>query len=835
MSLHLSASPSLLAAVLAPVAVVCAAFALQDPFEPELGRLGIQPPEVTQVLLPDSMPHQDKVGGNAQQLTALCGADDGGFAAVWRDQRDGSLGLYMARLGPDGAPLAAEHSVCVPHTMRRVDPSIVLDKDGSGAVTWTSVIGAGQTPWVHCFDAQGLFHGDEITATAVTDPSKVPAGRNARTDEDVNCRLPSIARLANGRYALAWTRAGHVQVCEAAASGEIAVPAADLKGSIDVEPGVLLATSGDVLVCTWETKKTSASTAVAAVRTASGAWSTQPLGDGAPQGLERDPAGGFWVLVAAGGHSVLRHVGRDARPDRADVVLEGAPVIAHQIAPYADGIAVLQEIGPSVGGEPAKGKPARGERAQHAQKRGSGGGTFLTLCDAAGKPRESAFEFFPAEARTPQNARVASNGHVLLVAWTDSRRGDTDVFGRIVDPSAKADARLGPDRRFNTDEASSDQLGGSVAASGDHGLVTWVDKREAPARVYARRFGAHGYDGDELALPLARAGETAAPLENGVARAEPAVRGNGDALVCFLHHVSRDTDRLVGQVIGLDGPRTGLIEIDAGKDGSAGEEGVVALEGDRGWFVAWSRGGGKGVWGQRIGADGALAGKPKRISDPAEWSEGDTDVALLDDGRLVVAWTAMPEGKPISIRARIVDDSGATRGDEMTFEHTRRGEDWDPSLAPAENNGFAMAWTAGGKTDGGRDVVVRTYDAQGHPKSPLATVCWMANEQDFSDLVRLPDKSFAVAWEDDVSYNDQVYVRRLSHDGRAMGTLMRFNGQETAFIPDRTAPRLAVLGDGIAATFGDRHRSLGFDVTLKVVGPKWDDVPPPPREGDKKR
>jgi hypothetical protein len=64
---------------------------------------------------------------------------------------------------------------------------------------------------------------------------------------------------------------------------------------------------------------------------------------------------------------------------------------------------------------------------------------------------------------------------------------------------------------------------------------------------------------------------------------------------------------------------------------------------------------------------------------------------------------------------------------------------------------------------------------------------------------------------------------------------MRLNGQQSTFIPDRVAPRIAVLGDGIAATFGDRHRSLGFDVTLKVVGPRFDDAPPLSKEDDKKR
>jgi hypothetical protein len=210
-------------------------------------------------------------------------------------------------------------------------------------------------------------------------------------------------------------------------------------------------------------------------------------------------------------------------------------------------------------------------------------------------------------------------------------------------------------------------------------------------------------------------------------------------------------------------------------------------------------------------------------------------VALLDDGRLICAWTTVPDGKPWSVRGRVVDDGADPRGEEIAFEHTRRGEDWDPSLAPADNNGFVMSWTAVGKQDFVRDVVVRIFDAQGHAKSPLATVCYGANEQDFSDVVRLPDKSFAIAWEDDISYHDQVYVRRLARDGRSMGTLMQLNGTESTFIPDRVAPCIAVLGNGIAAAFGDRHRSLGFDVTVKVVGKRFDDAPPPPREGDKKR
>jgi hypothetical protein len=38
------------------------------------------------------------------------------------------------------------------------------------------------------------------------------------------------------------------------------------------------------------------------------------------------------------------------------------------------------------------------------------------------------------------------------------------------------------------------------------------------------------------------------------------------------------------------------------------------------------------------------------------------------------------------------------------------------------------------------------------------------------------------------------------------------------------APRLAVLGDGLLCGFGDRARSLGWDVRVRILGPRFDQV-----------
>ena len=124
--------------------------------------------------------------------------------------------------------------------------------------------------------------------------------------------------------------------------------------------------------------------------------------------------------------------------------------------------------------------------------------------------------------------------------------------------------------------------------------------------------------------------------------------------------------------------------------------------------------------------------------------------------------------------------------------------------------------------DGSRDVVARFHDGQGHTTGPLLWISPTTNEQDNPDVVRLADGTWAVAWEDDISGYDNTYVRRIEKDERHVGPIVRINELATKSIQDRCAPRLAPLADGVVFAFGDRSRSLGWDVRVRVVGPAFD-------------
>ncbi len=128
----------LLLALAACVPVVAGTFppnAEDQKHDPELGFLGFQPPEVGAIRVADALLHQDTTGGVIQQLLGIGGSQGGGFGLVWRDQRDGTLGIFCARVDADGVLREPERPVTATQgTTRRFDPAVAIAADGSGAV-----------------------------------------------------------------------------------------------------------------------------------------------------------------------------------------------------------------------------------------------------------------------------------------------------------------------------------------------------------------------------------------------------------------------------------------------------------------------------------------------------------------------------------------------------------------------------------------------------------------------------------------------------------------------------------------------------------------------------
>jgi hypothetical protein len=760
----------------------------EDGASPQTGTFGQIAPQSADVRLIDAVPHQDDHGGTLQQLVCAAGSK-AGFELLWRDHREGMMGLYLGRFDKEGKIREPERPIHQPYAGRRLQPALSVDAQGAGVALWTADYLNVPILYVRSSDEKGEFQGTDQPLTEVPQAMHDPGERGR------GVQLPSAAPLEGGGFAVAWTLRGALQWVEVKRDGTHPGEAQRLNPrEQQAEPGVQLCGGGKKLpLAVWPA--------------AGHLWSlplrskSPPHDLGAGNLVRSVPAedGGAWLLLASEQGSSLRRLHADGRPEGEPIALTAPGEQALDCAPLGPNLAVIvQTKGANAGETPGRG---RGGRTQPT----TASARFLLRCVDPAHPGEAkSIDFLSDKAKLVGTPLVASDGTRLLLAWTDTREGDADVFARIATPGAEPE--LGPEFRANTDRASADQINYRIDAAGERAVVTWVDKRDNPPHAYGRRLGSPGsFQGDEFLLPGQDPQAAAGPVA-------PAFRPDGSC--AFLWTESGGALRLALQ----DAAGKPIGETSALAEG-ARDCAIVALPADLGWMCAWL-GSEPAAWSLRLDPKGKPIGERQRLSRESALQLGNLALTSLGGRRLAAAWDTNDGGW--KIRARFLGLDAAPAGAELEFEGSPRHQDWDPALAPAGDSGFVAAWTSGAPDDGTRDVVARFFDGQGKESGPLLWISPTLNEQDFPDVTRLSDGTWAVAWEDDISGYDNTYVRRILKDERRIGPIMRINERATKSIEDRCAPRLAAFGDGILFAFGDRARSLGWDVRVRVVGPRFD-------------
>lgn len=782
----------------------------------EMGTFGTLPPAVADVRMPDTLASQDVRGGNQQALQVLAGGA-AGVAAVWRDHRDGMMGLYLRRFGTDGAPLDVDRPIHSAHSGRRRDPAAAIGPNGAGAVAWVSVAGAKNTVFLRAFDEGGRFTIPDLALEAPPDARAAEPGARVREGGD---REPALAVLPDGRVVVAWNSNGSVVAQEFDARGKPLARARVLGGRNDPPAGApRLVALEHAALCAWRPRERGPATAQLVAEDAR----PVALGDGVLDALAPDARGGAWAALHDPAKpkelGLVRFDGRGAlvRDESARLALDATPV---NVALACGPSSVVAAIGFAAEAAPANAR--RGAAPVGARARLFVGADAAHLAPAADDP-------FADGAVRPADLSAARAGNRFVVAWTDERNGDPDVFLRTFDPTAAAGARLGALVRANSDEASADQGHARVAANGERAIVAWHDARDVAERIFVRRLAATGPDaaafaGPELELPLdatrdapgrpvRQLPEVALAADGSFAVAWRDLGGAGETLQLQLATASSE-------------PVAPHATVDPGERTQGSMPcALVALPGARGYVLAWPRPGGS-LWTRRVLPDGSFAGPPRRVGAAEGAEVANPALAVLDDGRLVCAWDVQTAARPpaCSLRARFLAPDGEPVGAELAFEPSLFGQDWDPAVAPGPNGGFVMAWTAGAPNDPGRDVFARAFDARGHPDGPFLPISTVSNEQDWPCVFRLDDGTWTVAWEDDLSGHDQIYVRRILASRSELGPVRLVNETETRCVPDRVLPAVAAWRGGWLAAWGDRRRSLGWDVYLRAVGPRFDDA-----------
>ncbi len=753
----------------------------------------------------DFVLHEDEVGGCDQDLLDLQGGQ-GGFAAVWHDLRNGNLGLYLGFLDVRGEPVGQQVPVNEPRTSRQFEPALALAGAGRGAVAWYATTFASAGVALRPFSAERGMLGGQLAISEVPAGMAQAARANPAAQPGASPR-PALALSEQGAGALAWSEQGRVRLMAIRefrpAGGEPQTLNAEGPPATG-ELALALSPQGDLLVA-WDAPSGIAGCSVrrgeAPARVELGAGRIARV-------LHAGTSGGWWIAVRGQGRNVLRRLGPALRVVGPDVDPFGGPSTDF-------GVTRLTPAGAlAVGGRKtaAEGEP----RAPYE----------LRLLAPNGSPA------LPEPLRLPDSERasfgspqLASSGGTLLVAWTDRRAKDTDVYYRSVSTGA-----LGPERRWNSDLASAAQNYPDVDSNGERAVVVWQDHRSGNAEVRARVLAADGSNATaDFAVAPAQPEAEGAPRATGGARAAPtvgqvqpsvAVNADGRFLVCWAELGAQGASLRARAFNPAGQPLGPVLVVDPGQTvGPFVGSDAVALRNNRGYVLAWIRED-LGPASVRISLAGQLEGAPRQVGALPVGVARNPSLALLADDTLIAAWDVLGANRATKLGASFLAPDGRPQGQPLEFEASPGGGDHDPSVAASPEGGFLLSWVANDGPE--RDVWARLYDRQGKPLAPALWISARSNEQDYPDAIALRAGGYLVAFECDLSGRDHCAVRRVAADGRSAGPARTLNQRASVYVEDRTAPRLAALGAGFVGVWNDLRRGRGMDVFGRVVGAGFD-------------
>ena len=729
------------------------------------------PPQPSDVLLEDSCVHLDQVGGCLQTVLSAAGAPGGGFGVLWRDTRDANLGLYLQLLDSEGNRRGSDRPIHAHRTTRLFEPTLALARDGSGVVAWLQTRAAGCEVYARFFgeDAEFLRPGFGLE-------SRQAGKRTERKGSAAEFDIATAAFPERGGV-VAWRDGSLLKAQRFDRRYRAAAPIEILSGTEHPaagEVGVLGFGRGRALLA-WDSRSS------IALRYWDGQhWSSISRQPGELLGLAPAEGGGAWLSTRVDGRS--QAILLDAE--------ELEPTTpARSWAPDGSSDHPTRAVAGGLAAVTSDGVP----------------GSAAVLVGGAGTDRR--FEYLPDEARPQAGAALASDGSRLLVAWTDWRERDTDVWARLIDP--EAEAPLGTALRLNTDQASARQDHATLASDGEDGAVLWEDDRHGETRLYARFFT----QDDGLAEE-----EHHLPTDGPPSWPAAALGSRGDLCVAWKEG-GRSAARVLARVAGPDGSwKSAAIELDPGELCQPSDPpAVVAVS--RGYVVVWCRRDGP-LCSRRLDADGEPTEEAPEVLSGVRQTCSRPDVAVHGRGRLLVVWDATERRAKPTIHARLLGEDGAPKGKELDLPASPRGVGWDPSVAVA-GGVTLVTWCDGPPQDRSRDVVALRLDRRGRAKGGVVPLTTRPLEKDFPEAAALSDGSFVVAWEDDLYGYDHTYLRRVHSDGE-LGPVHTLNQRGEVFAETRTRPLVAPLGKGLVGAWADRRRSLGFDVCLRILGSKFD-------------
>jgi len=317
----------------------------------------------------------------------------------------------------------------------------------------------------------------------------------------------------------------------------------------------------------------------------------------------------------------------------------------------------------------------------------------------------------------------ALTGGGFVVAWySDNQDGSSGgVYGQRYDGSGNA---VGSEFLVNT-QTSNAQSNANIGALSNGGfVVTWSSYTQDGSSwgVYGQRYDSSGNTvGSEF-----RVNSTTASDQTG--SHVTALSGGGFVVVWESVDQDGSLRGIYGQRYDSSGNTAGS-EFRANTTTAGSQEyGAVISLSDGGFFVTWTSGGnqdgsGQGMYGQRFDGSGDTVGSEVRFNTTTasdQWYGSGTELA---SGEIVAVWSSNgQDGGGAGVYGQRLDAQGNLMGSEFQVNTVTTGDQlatFRGPVAALPDGGFVVTWESAGQDGSGKGIYAQRFDADGNKAAPV--------------------------------------------------------------------------------------------------------------------
>jgi len=404
----------------------------------------------------------------------------------------------------------------------------------------------------------------------------------------------------------------------------------------------------------------------------------------------------------------------------------------------------------------------------------------------------SRFEILPQVYRQQSPSVSVNDSGEYLVAWYDQRNGYYSVYAKRYHANGTA---YGDE--FRVDDADSvvfTTRTPCVALKNDgEAIIAWTDFRNGDDDIYAQRFDAAGNAiGSNFRIT-----DASSPSEQSAVAL--AVAPGGEYLFAWNDYRDGLTSSLYTQRISGDGTPIGSNVAkpldDASSVNTNQEYPAIATNASGHSVIAWTdeRNGptDPDVYAQRLSPDGTPVGMNFKVNqDTAATIQYAPRVAINDAGQMMFVWR---NASGVSFRARWYDANG-----NPTTADTALGYVFDFALAPTGNN-FVLVWGNSGSSSGQLNAIL--YDPSGTPVGSSFRVdddpgtTFQGNPS-----IAVDDSgTMMIAYRSLQTGNNDIYARLFGADGTPEGPSFQVNDDATTRMQVSASVAVTPTGDFVIA------------------------------------